>query len=115
MSDENRIISIAVDPDTEERLKAAAALRDVSIEQICFEIIEEESRNPYLGGGPYILGGKQTAKRNFAQIFAESYALTGGAPLGGPDSSKLIREAREERMREIEQPIEDDGSTDDSY
>ena len=111
MSNENRIISIAVDPDTEERLKAAAASCDVDVAQICLDLIKRESRRPGFEKGLLFSGAIGGIKKKpLAQIFAECDALTGGVPLGGPDSAELIREIREERMREIERAIADDGS-----
>ena len=110
MSDENRIISIAVDPDTEARLKAAAASCDVDVTQICLDLIKRESRKPGFEKGLLFSGAKGGKKKPLAQIFAECDALTGGVPLGGPDSAELIREIREERMRDIERAIADDGS-----
>ena len=103
MSNENRIISIAVDPDTEERLKAAAALHAIPVQQYCLDLFQREFRKLGFSEGPLPPRANpvQTAE-DLARLFAECDALTGGAPLAGPDSSQLIREAREERMQAIE-------------
>ena len=104
MSNENRIISIAVDPDTEERLKAAAALHAVPVQQYCLDLFQREFRKLGFSEGPLPPRANpvQTAE-DLARLFAECDALTEGAPPGNPDSSEQIREAREERMQAIEQ------------
>ena len=103
MSDKNRTISIAVDPDTEERLKAAAALHAIPVQQYCLDLFQREFRKLGFSEGPLPPRANpvKTAE-DLARLFAECDALTGRTPLGGPDSSQLIREAREERMQAIE-------------
>ena len=104
MADENRIIRIAVDADTEERLKAAAALRAVPVQQYCLDLFQREFRKLGFSEGPLPPRGNPVKTvEDLARLFAECDALTGGVPLGGPDSSELIREAREERQQAIEQ------------
>ena len=106
MSNENRIISIAVDPDTEERLKAAAALHAIPVQQYCLDLFQREFRKLGFSEGPLPPRANpvKTAE-DLARLFAECDALTRGAPPGGPDSSQLIREAREERMQAIERVV----------
>ena len=104
MADENRIISIAVDADTEERLKAAAALRAVPVQQYCLDLFQREFRKLGFSEGPLSPRGNPVKTvEDLARLFAECDALTGGVPLGGPDASELIREAREERQQAIEE------------
>ena len=106
MSNENRTISIAVDPDTEERLKAAAALHAVPVQQYCLDLFQREFRKLGFSEGPLPPRANPVkTTEDLARLFAECDALTGGAPPGGPDSSALIREAREERQRDIEQAV----------
>ena len=100
MSDENRKITITVDALTEKRLKAAAATCDVSVERICEDVIQQESSKLGFEEGHFFSGF--TKKKTIAEIIAACDAITGGVPLGGPDSDELIREAREERMQAME-------------
>lgn len=104
MSDETRTITIAVDADTEERLKAAAALRAVPVQQYCLDLFQREFRKLGFSEGPLPpRGSKVKTVEDLARLFARCDELTGGVPLGGPDSAALIREAREERQQAIEQ------------
>ena len=106
MSNENRIISIAVDPDTEERLKAAAALHAVPVQQYCLDLFQREFRKLGFSEGPLPPRGQRVGTtEDLARRFAACDEITGGVPLGGPDSSALIREAREQRQRDIERAV----------
>lgn len=100
MSNETRIISIAVDPATAEHLEAAATTCDVTVEQICVDIIQRESGKLGFDQGHFFSGF--TKKKSIVEIIAECRAITGNVPLGGRDSAELIREAREERMQAME-------------
>ena len=100
MSNENRKITITVDADTHARLKTVAAKCDVTVEQICLDLVQRESGKLGFVDGHFFSG--YSKKKSISQIIAECRAITGDVPLGGPDSAELIREAREERMQALD-------------
>jgi predicted DNA-binding protein len=90
MTDEKKSIKLALDEKTEQRLKAAATRKGVTVEQYCSEAIFKELNSE-------ALNRKFSAKGMIAageMIFRGRLSVT--------DSAELIREAREERQREIE-------------
>lgn len=102
MSSKNKRISINVDAETEARVKAAAASRGVSVEQFCLDVIERESHEPSLADSPVLPEGKRVVtKEDLETLFAKCDELTQGIE-SDTDSSDLIREAREERHRDME-------------
>ena len=104
MTDEKRIISITVDPDTEERLRAAAALRAMPVQQYCIDLFHREFRKLGFSEGPLPPRNNPVkTSEDLARLFAECDALTSGVMLDDRSSDELIREAREERMQAIEQ------------
>ena len=62
----------------------------------------------FAAGLVYWRSNGNAPKPDFAKIFARRDEITGGQPTGGPDAATLIREIREERMRDIERAIKGD-------
>ena len=90
MSEEQKSIKIALDEETELRLKTAATSRGVTVEQYCSEAIFKELNSE-------ALNRKFSAKGMIAAgevIFRGRLSVT--------DSAELIREAREERHPDSE-------------
>ena len=89
MSDENKSITIAFDAQTEIRLEAASARKGKSVEEYCTEAIFKELNNE--GAAPQF---------SFEELFAVSDEILRGRK-SSTDSAELIREAREERHRNL--------------
>ena len=89
-------ISIDVTPDLRRRIRLAAAARDMSVTEYCREVLthhlipgtdgQDERRQR-------ALEALETARRFRERVFGDR-VLT-------PDSAELIREAREERLRQL--------------
>ena len=94
MSEEQKSIKIALDEETDRRLKTVANSKGITVEQYCSEAISKELSS-------------DTLRRKFS---AEGMIAAGEVIFRGrlsvTDSAELIREAREERHRDSE----DDGS-----
>ena len=95
MSEAQKSIKIALDEETEQRLKAAATRKGVTVEQYCSEAISRELDNDGLN-----------RKFSAEGMIAAGEMITRGR-LSVTDTAELIRDAREERHRDSE----DDGSS----
>ena len=90
MTSKHKIIKIALDRETELKLKDAAARRGVSAEQFCSEAVSKE------------LDSETPAQKFSAKgLIAAGEAVFRGR-LSLTDSAELIRDAREERHRDSE-------------
>ena len=89
MTSEDKCITIAVDEQTERRIKIASAQKGKSVEQYCTEAIFRE------------LDSEVSAPQfSFEELFALSDEILQGRR-STTDSAELIREAREERHRNL--------------
>ena len=89
MSDEDKSITIVLDTGTELKLRTAAIRRGVSVEDYCAEAINRE------------LGAEKSAPAFSAKgMIASGKAILKGR-LSVTDSADLIRDAREERHRNL--------------
>ena len=89
MNDENKIITIAVDAQTEKKLEAASARRGKSVEEYCTEAVFRE-----------LNGEVAVPQFSFEELFALSDEILQGRR-SSTDSAELIREAREERHQNL--------------
>ena len=89
MTSRDKSIFIAVDAETEKRLKAASARRGKSVEQFCTEAIFKE-----------LYGEVSALKFSVEELIALSDEILQGR-VSSTDSAELIREAREERHRNL--------------
>ena len=90
MSEAKKSVEIALDEETGQRLKDAATRKGVSVEQYCSEAIFKE------------LNSEASNQKFSAEGMIAAGEMIFRGRLSVPDSAELIREAREERQREIE-------------
>ena len=89
MYDEKRTISIVIDTATEQLLQEVAARKGVSVEQFCNSAVHNE------------LDKEATVQKFSAKgMIAAGEAIFRGR-ISATDSADLIREAREERHRNL--------------
>ena len=128
MDRKDKTISIILDQETEQELRAAAALKGVAVEQYCYDAIGKElyreKSTPrfsdkdsialsdemlrYRAGsgdsGKLIQRARKAWRRDVEsldKLFAECDEITQGRR-SSTDSADLVREAREERHRDME-------------
>lgn len=98
MISENRSITIALDAETEQLLKAAVALRGVSVEKFCLAAVEEEVEKTVFPYGRPPAFTEESVEKLLAlrdEIFQGRVSST--------DSVDLIREARKRRGKRQEE------------
>jgi len=89
-------LSIDITPELRRRVRLAAAAQDMSVTEYCREILTRHLRQEADGQDARrerALEALQRARRLRESIFGDR-VLT-------PDSAELIREAREERLRQL--------------
>lgn len=89
MTSEDICITIAIDEQTEKRIKTASARKGRSVEQYCAEVILKELDSEL-----------SVPQFSFEELFALSDEILQGRR-SSTDSAELIREAREERHRNL--------------
>ena len=93
----NDRITLELDPSLKHRLKAAAALKGVSMSQYCWAaVVRELARDEAKGAG-----GRSFDRQSFERLAELRREIFGGKPLPG-NSVDLIREAREIREKEMD-------------
>ena len=96
MTSNNRCVNISLDAETEQLLKAAAALSGMSVEKFCLVAIEEKAEKTVFPNGRSPAFTEDTLKK-----LAESRErIFNGCTLPG-NSADFIREARGARMRQL--------------
>lgn len=97
MTSNNRCVNISLDAETEQLLKAAAALSGMGVEKFCLVAIEEKAEKTVFPNGRSPAFTEDTLKK-----LAESRErIFNGRTLPG-NSADFIREAREKRHRNME-------------
>ena len=96
MSSENKSISIALDAETEQLVKAAAALNGMSVEKFCLAAIEERAEKTVFPGGRNVAFTEETLEK----LAKSRERIFNGRILPG-NSADFIREAREARARQL--------------
>jgi hypothetical protein len=95
MSAEKKRVTIEIDAELHRRLKERAALEGKSVRELCVETLERElqwkASKPNMSGTELV----ERLQRLQQEIFGDR-VLPG-------DSADLIREAREERSRQMDQ------------
>ena len=97
MSIENKTISIALDAETERLLKDAATLSGMSVEKFCLTAIAERAERAVFPDGRNDAFIEESLKK----LAETRERIFNGRTLPG-NSADLIREAREERHRDME-------------
>ncbi len=98
MSSENKSISISLDTETEQLLKAGAALSGMSVENFCLIVIKERAEETVFPKGRTNAFTEESVKKLFAlrdEIFQGRVSST--------DTVDLIREARGRRSKRQEE------------
>ena len=95
---ENEKITLSVDAATSARLKAAAALGGVSVDEYCQEAIDRQLSEDV--GGPRTRG-KPLTHATLDKFYARRKEILGDKKFPG-NSADVIREMREERTLQLE-------------
>ena len=90
MSIENKSVNITLDAETNERLHEAATRKGVTVEQYCSDAIFKE------------LDSEGTKQKFSAESMIAAGEMIFEGRVSVTDSAELIREAREERHRDVE-------------
>ena len=97
---ENEKITLSVDADTSDRLKAAAALDGVSVDEYCQYAIDRQLSDD--DGGPRTKRKRQRLTvEEFDKFLARRRERLGGKKFAG-NSADEIRKMREERALHLE-------------
>ena len=97
---ENEKITVSVDASTRDRLKAAAALDGVSVDEYCQYAIDRQLSEDD-GGLRTKRKGKRLTGEDLEKFYARRKERLGGKKFAG-NSADVIREMREERTRQLE-------------
>ena len=97
---ENEKITVSVDASTRDRLKAAAALDGVSVDEYCQYAIDRQLSEDD-GGLRTKRKGKGLTLEGLEKFYARRKERLGGKKFAG-NSADVIREMREERTLQLE-------------
>ena len=97
---ENETIAVSVDASTRDRLKAAASLDGVSVDEYCQYAIDRQLSEDD-GGLRTKRKGKKLTLEDLEKFYARRKERLGGKKFAG-NSADVIREMREERTLQLE-------------
>ena len=100
MATARKRLTLDIDPNLQRRLKAAAALKGITMRQFCESAFENELKQVIPAGD----SEKERRRQAMEDMFALSKEIFGGNKVPG-NSADIIREERELRAEQIDNRI----------
>ena len=97
MATTRKRLTLDIDPNLQRRLKAAAALKGITMRQYCESAFEEALSQEQ----PNVTPEGKSRRQKVDELLARSRELTGGRKFPG-NSADIIRDERELRAEQID-------------